>query len=93
MAKLLLITADELLAKAYRARLMREGFEVVHCASGQEGLVRAHQWSPDCILLDLMLPGRHGLDVLKSLRDVPWVLKAHVVLLIDHTLTPEVLDE
>jgi DNA-binding response OmpR family regulator len=93
MAKLLLISADELLAKAYRVRLRREGFEVEHCHTGQAGLARAHQWSPDCILLDLALSGMHGLDVLKSLRDVPWVLKAHVVLLIDRTLTPEVLDE
>jgi DNA-binding response OmpR family regulator len=93
MATLLLITADELLAKAYRSRLSREGFEVEHHKSGREGLSRAYQWCPDLMLLDLLLPGMSGLDVLKSLRDVPWVVKTHVVLLIDRTHTSDVLQE
>lgn len=93
MATVLLITADPVLARAYRARLTTMGYEPAVCTTGHDGLAKAHRWSPDILLLDLVMPGMHGLDVLKALRDVPWVVKSHVVMLVDHTLTPATLDE
>ena len=93
MAKLLLITHDEVLAKAYRAHLTNAGFDLEHATSGHAGLLKARQWIPDVIVLDLWLPGMHGLDVLKWLRDVPWLLTVHVVLLIERTLEREILQE
>ena len=92
-AKLLLITHDDLLAKAYGARLSTAGFEVERCRTGHEGLAKARRWTPDLILLDATLPGMHGLDVLKWLRDVPWLVTVRVVLLIERTLARAVLDE
>ena len=91
--KLLLITHDELLAAAYRARLTKAGFDVERCRIAHEGLTKARRWTPDLILLDLTLPGMHGLDVLKWLRDVPWLVTVHVVLLVERTLAREILDE
>ena len=93
MAKLLVITHDDVLAAAYTARLRREGCEVERCRTGDEGLSKARRWTPDLILLDLLLPGLHGLDVIKWLREVPWLVKVHVVLLVERTIAPEVLDE
>ncbi len=93
MPKILLMTHDDLLARAYRARFTRAGFEVDHRATGHDGLMRARQWTPDLMILDLTLPGMHGLDVLKSLRDVPWLVKVHVVLLIERALDRETLNE
>lgn len=92
-AKVLLVMQDEILAKAYRIVLSREGFEVEHARTGQDGLAKARRWVPEIMLLDLVLPGAHGLDVLKLLRDVPWLLPVHVVLLLEHTWAPEVLNE
>jgi len=91
--KLLLITADPVLATAYRARFIREGFEVEHHVSGHEALARARRWIPDLILLDVTLPGMSGLEVLKWLRDVPWLVQVPTLLLIEHTLAPDVLQE
>ncbi len=93
MAKLLLITHDDVLARAYRIHLGRSGFEVEQATTGHEGLLKARQWIPDVIVLDLLLPGMHGLDVLKWLRDVPWLVMVHVVLLIERTVTRGVLEE
>jgi len=93
MAKVLIITHDELLAKAYAARLGTAGFDVAPCRTAHEGLAKARRWTPDIILLDLTLPGMHGLDVLKWLRDVPWLVTVHVVLLVERTLARETLDE
>ena len=93
MANILLITHDELLAKAYGARLTREGFEVKRDKTGHEVLARIRQWVPDLILLDLALHGMHGLDILKWFRDVPWLVKVRVVVLIEGTLERDVLNE
>ena len=89
----MLITHDGLLARAYQARLAKAGFEIDHRATAHDGLARARQWTPDVIILDLTLPGMHGLDVLKMLRDVPWLATVHVVLLIERTLEREILNE
>lgn len=93
MAKLLLITSDSLLAKAYRARLTREGFDVEWQASGHEGLLKARRWVPELIAVDIALPGLHGLDVVKFLRDVPTLVQVPVVALIEHTLARETLEQ
>lgn len=91
--KLLLITADTALACALGARLSRTGYEIEHCTSGRAGLTRARQQAPELIVLDVMLPGMNGLTVLKWLRDVPWLHKVPVVLLIERTLERETLNE
>ena len=93
MPKLLLVTHDRLLGHAYSARLRRSGFEVQLELTGDAGLFRARRWVPDLILLDVLLPGMHGLDVVKWLREVPWLVKVPVVLLVERVLAREVLDE
>jgi len=91
--RLLIITHDGILASAYRAHLMREQFVVECRATAREGLIKARQWSPYIILLDVTLPGLNGLDVLKSMRDVPWLSQTHVVLLVERTLSHRVIDD
>ena len=76
--KQILIVEDEAKLAALEADYLRaEGFEPHSIANGLEVVpwVRAH--SPDLILLDLMLPGRDGLDICRELRtfsDVPIVM-------------------
>ena len=91
--RLLVITHDDILASAYRARLSREQFAVESRSTAHEGLVKARQWSPQMLLLDVTLPGMNGLDVLKSMRDVPWLSQTHVVLLIERTLARSVIED
>jgi DNA-binding response OmpR family regulator len=45
-----------------------EGYEVVEAASGEEGIARAAETTPDIALVDLMLPGVSGYDVCRELR-------------------------
>jgi FixJ family two-component response regulator len=49
------------------AILRRNGYEVACFAEGQSFLVAARAREPACILLDVHLPGRSGLDILKDL--------------------------
>ena len=76
--KKILIVEDEAKLAALEADYLRaEGFESHSIANGLEVVpwVRAH--APDLILLDLMLPGRDGLDICRELRtfsDIPIVI-------------------
>lgn len=47
------------------------GFEVHTCQSGPEALAEAGRWRPDVILLDVMMPGMNGEEVLEKLRENP----------------------
>ena len=51
-----------------RAYLERDGHEVRTAADGPSALDTAIAWSPDVVVLDVMLPGRSGFDVLRDLR-------------------------
>jgi DNA-binding response OmpR family regulator len=50
------------------ALLAGEGFAVVEAKNGEEGLKLARQHTPDAVLLDLALPTKSGLEVLRELK-------------------------
>ena len=93
MAKVLLVTSDNLLANAYGTRLRREGHQVDWQPTGHDALTKARHDIPNLILLDARLPGLHGLDVLKFLRDVPPLVKIPVIMLIERTLARDVVQQ
>lgn len=66
--RILIVEDEEKLAQLLRDYLAQEGYEVAVLSRGDEveAWVRAH--STDLILLDLMLPGKSGLEVCKALR-------------------------
>ena len=55
-------------ARALREGLAGEGYDVVVVATGEEGFFRASSEPFDLLVLDRMLPGREGLEVLRALR-------------------------
>lgn len=65
---ILLIEDDPALAMGLCDALEFEGFKVVHCDRGKDGVARALQLRPDCVLLDLMLPDMNGYQVCEQLR-------------------------
>jgi two-component system, OmpR family, response regulator BaeR len=76
--KKILIVEDEAKLAALEADYLRaEGFEPHSIANGLEVVPWVHAHAPDLILLDLMLPGRDGLDICRELRtfsDIPIVM-------------------
>lgn len=69
MQKKILIVDDEPeFAEMIKMRLEANGYEVVAAYDGKEGLAKASSENPDLILLDVMMPGMDGFQVLKSLR-------------------------
>lgn len=69
MMKLLIIEDDESAAKSLRNGLVEAGFSVDLAHDGETGLQQAQDGDYDLWVIDVMLPGRDGLSVLKALRD------------------------
>jgi CheY-like chemotaxis protein len=55
------------------------GFQVLACSSGAEALEQVGRFGPDLILLDVMMPGMDGLEILESLRRLPEAAEIPVV--------------
>lgn len=76
--KVLLVEDEQKIADFVCEGLEAKDLEVTHCADGELGYEVACQKQHDIILLDIMLPGRDGLDILRSLRqggiDTPVIL-------------------
>jgi len=68
MARVLIIEDQRKHLETLRLGLESAGYEVVAAATGPEGFRSALAGTVDVVVLDLMLPGRHGLDVLRDLR-------------------------
>lgn len=66
--KILLIEDDALLVKVLVKEMTTEGFDVVNVDNGLKALETAKKIKPDLILLDLILPGLDGFEILKQIR-------------------------
>lgn len=68
MPRLLVIEDERKVLRSLERGLQAEGYEVVTAANGDDGYKQATAEPFDCLVLDLMLPGRDGLQVLSDLR-------------------------
>ncbi|MFF5231003.1 response regulator [Dactylosporangium sp. NPDC000521] len=75
--RVLIVDDDARAAELLRTYLAAAGYQVRVAPSGSEGLAAARTWTPDAILLDVIMPGIDGWDVIRelkqeeSLRDIP----------------------
>ena len=67
-SRILVVEDESKVARALREGLERQGYEVVVAPSGEEGFFLVNAEEFDLVILDLMLPGRDGLQVLSTLR-------------------------
>lgn len=66
---IILVEDEETLANLIEAGLQRQGYEVEKANDGREGLRRIEKGKPDLVLLDMMLPGLKGFDILEKLTE------------------------
>ena len=75
--RILLVEDEEKMARMVELELLHEGYEVTKAFDGVAGLAHAESGGFDLVLLDIMLPGLNGMEVLRRLRrrsQVPVIL-------------------
>ena len=82
MTKILIVDDEPSIINLVQAYLKPEGYEVFTAVDGPSGLKAARAFKPDLIVLDVMLPGMDGLEVLSRLRRES---QAYVILLTART--------
>jgi DNA-binding response OmpR family regulator len=80
-ATILICDNEEPLRALVRASLDGDGYELLEARDGDEALALAHEARPDLIVLDMMMPGRTGIDVLRELRADPSFADTSVIML------------
>lgn len=77
MSTILVVEDEGRLARFVELELLHEGYQVLKAEEGHQGLEMAQKPGVDLVLLDIMLPGLNGIEVLRRLRktsDIPVIL-------------------
>ena len=74
MPKIMVIDDDPHISDMITEALRDEGYAVSQAYSGTEALMLLSQTDPDLILLDLMLPGLTGEELLPKIKDIPVIV-------------------
>ena len=83
------IDDDPLAIELVRASLEPEGWTVLGAATGQEGLALIRERQPSAVLLDLLMPGMDGFEVVEALRADPDTKTVPVVILTSKSMTQQ----
>lgn len=80
MKKLLLVDDDESIQILYREEFEEEGYQVISALNGEEALGKFSQDCPDIVVLDILMPGMNGVEVLRQMKmqhpSVPVILSS-----------------
>ena len=82
--KILIIEDDKFLRQLIVRKLTEEGYTIFEAVDGEEGVKKAKEIMPDLILLDLILPGIDGFEVLsqvksdESAKNIPVVILSNL---------------
>ncbi len=78
---ILVIEDDKFLRELMAQKLIKEGFNISEAVDGEEGLKKIKEEKPGLILLDLILPGIDGFEVLSRMKEDPETSRTPVIIL------------
>ena len=82
--RILLVEDDKFISMAYKDSLTRAGFEIITAADGNEALKKIEEGKFDLILLDVIMPGKNGFEVLieikknETLKNIPVIITSNL---------------
>lgn len=79
--KILIIEDDKFLRELIAQKLIKEDFEISEAVDGEEGIKKIKEEKPDLILLDLILPGIDGFEVLSRMKKESTLASIPVIIL------------
>jgi len=81
MKKILIIEDDKFLRELIARKLEREGYETAEAVDGEDGFKKIKADKPDLVLLDLILPGIDGFEVLSKMKEDISLAQTPVIIL------------
>lgn len=88
--KALIIDDEDSLRKLLIMRFEQEGYQVLWAANGKDGLKLAEQEKPDVVILDIIMPGLHGFEVLQRIRNNPALDRTAVIITSAKSYKPDI---
>ncbi len=79
--KIFIVEDDKFLRELISKKLVSEGYQIGQALDGEEGVKKIPEEKPDLILLDLILPGMDGFEVLSKLKENPDTANIPVIVL------------
>jgi two-component system phosphate regulon response regulator PhoB len=79
-ATILIIEDDPDIRELLSFSLSKEGWTIVMAEDGESGLAKLPEANPDCVVLDIMLPGMDGIEILRALKADPARKKLPVIM-------------
>lgn len=68
--KLLWIEDDKLIGTILEKKLISSGFDLIHSKNGEDALKALESFKPDIIVIDLILPGMNGFEILEKMKEI-----------------------
>jgi len=68
MSKIIMVEDDEMIGEIYRRQMEKSGFEVEIISDSTKAAERIIKTEPDLVLMDLLMPGGGGIEILKQLK-------------------------
>jgi len=79
--KILIIEDDKFLRELIGQKLLKEGYDIVEAVDGEKGIKSIKDEKPDLVLLDLILPGMDGFEVLTKIKEDAGIAQIPVIIL------------
>jgi len=79
--KILIVEDDKFLRELISQKLLKEGYDISEAVDGEKGLKAVKDEKPDLVLLDLILPGIDGFEVLSEVKEDALLSKIPVIIL------------
>jgi len=79
--KILIIEDDKFLRELISQKLLKEGYDIAEAVDGEKGVKSVKDEKPDLILLDLILPGMDGFEVLVKIKEDSEIAQIPVIIL------------
>lgn len=79
--KILIVEDDKFLRELIAQKLIKEGYNIAEAVDGEKGIKTVKEEKPDLVLLDLILPGIDGFEVLAKMKEDPKMAQIPVIIL------------
>lgn len=88
--KVLLVDDEDFFRTIIAHGFEREGFTVITADNGSDGLSLAEKEKPDLAILDIVMPGLHGFEVCRKIRENPSLSKTIVIMMSAKSYKPDI---